>query len=59
MIEAPRQAIRLTKDLYYETLRIRNLQEIDKFCSKLGSLGLDKSRSLNKQTHWITTESVH
>ncbi len=59
MIEATEQAMHLTKDLHYETLRIRNLHEIDKFCSKLGSLGLDKSRSLNKQTHWITTESVH
>jgi hypothetical protein len=31
-----------TRGLYYTPLRIRNLRENDKFCSKLASSGLDK-----------------
>ncbi len=37
-----------TKGLYYKTLRIRNLQEIDKFRSYLVSFGMDKHTSLDK-----------
>ncbi len=45
--------------LYYKTLRIHNLRERDRFCGKLVSFGLEKYTSLNKQTHSLTTESVH
>jgi hypothetical protein len=38
-------------DLYYKTLRIRNLRENDKFCSKLAYSGLDKNPSMDKQKH--------
>jgi hypothetical protein len=44
--------------LYYKTLRSRNLREMDRFYSKLVTFGLDKYTSLNKQTHYLTTESV-
>jgi hypothetical protein len=37
--------------LYYKTLRIRNLQEIDKLRNYLVSTGLDEHTSLHKQTH--------
>jgi hypothetical protein len=36
--------------LYYKTVRIRNLREIDKFRSKLTPSGLDKHASLDKHT---------
>jgi 3-methyladenine DNA glycosylase AlkC len=39
------------KGLYYKKLWIRNLQDIDKFHSKLVSSGFDKHANLNKQTH--------
>jgi hypothetical protein len=51
--------------LYIKILWIRNLQEIDKFRSKLASSTLDKHssvdkhNSLNKQKHYFATESVH
>ncbi len=45
--------------LYHKTLQIRNLQKMDRFCSKLVSFGLDKHASLSKKRHSLTTESVH
>jgi len=45
--------------MYYKTLRIRNLRDLDRFRSKLVSSDLDKYTSLNEQTHKLTTESVH
>jgi hypothetical protein len=49
----------MARSLYYITLRIHNLRDIDKFCTKLMSAGLDKHTSLSKQTHLPTTESIH
>jgi len=48
----------MTRGPFYKTLRFRNLQEMDRFCSKLVSSGLDKHASLRKQTHsllWSTS----
>jgi len=53
------------RGLYYKTLRIHNLWEMDRFCSKPVSSGMDKHASLykhtglSKQTHKLTTESVY
>ncbi len=44
--------------LYYKTLRIRNLWEMNRFRSKLVTFGLDKYTNLNKQAHLLTMESV-
>ncbi len=41
---------------YYKILQIHNLEEIDKFRSKLASSLLDEHTSLKK--HLLTTESV-
>ncbi len=38
-----------TSGLYYKTVWIGNLQEIDKFHNKLAYSGLDKHTSVNKQ----------
>ncbi len=46
------------RGLYYKTLRIHNLREIDKFCGKLAPPGFAKHTSLNKQTQQATTEST-
>ncbi len=54
----PNDEIYLTWDLYYKTLRIRNLRESYNFFSKLASSGLDKHASLDKQTRKLTTESI-
>ncbi len=37
------------RDQYHKTLRIHNLQKIDRFCGKVVSFGLDKPTSLSKQ----------
>ena len=37
--------------LYYKTLRIHNLREMDRFGSKLVSYVLDKHANLSKQTN--------
>ncbi len=39
-----------SRGLYYKTLQICNLQEMDQFRIKLASSGLDKQTSLNLQT---------
>jgi hypothetical protein len=46
--------------LYYKTLRIRNLRQMDRFRSKLVSFCFDNTHNLaQKQTHYLTTESEH
>jgi len=47
-----------SRGLCYKTLQVCNLQEMDRFCCKLVSSGLDKHTSLNKQTNKFTTKSV-
>ncbi len=42
-----------TRGLSYKSLRIRNLQENDKFRSKLVYLVLDKHTSLDKQNTFL------
>jgi hypothetical protein len=48
-----------TRGLYYNTLWFRNLQKTDRYSIKLVSCGLNKHASLSKQTHYLTTESIH
>ncbi len=40
-----------TRDQCYRTFYGRNIGEMNRFCSKLGTFGLDKYTNLNKQTH--------
>jgi hypothetical protein len=42
--------------LYYKTLRIRNLRENVKFCSKLASYGLEKHTSLQRIRNVVMEE---
>jgi hypothetical protein len=39
--------------MYYETLRARNLQEMDRFHSKLVTFSLYKNTLVNKHTNYV------
>ncbi len=45
-------------DLFYKTLLVCKLNDIDKFLNKLASSGSDKHTSLDKQTRYLTRESI-